>query len=434
MYCKNCGRENAEGSHFCMNCRTVLNTQKPSPKSQAGHTPQRKTEESKPADVQKKPNHSWIGYVLAFFAIIFLCVKVVGNDTSEPRSAEQIVADYLADRDGSQISDDGTRGQATISQGNDNEWNLGTTQKDYEKESSGAISELQIISDIYENNYDLYEANLQITKYDITSQVRDDDMEIITLWVSYEAENAEEVYYGDIELYYQLEGKIWVFHDWQPGYNNRYIAKFPCDPSVPLTYLENEYAQTDASISMLSQDSWSDNECCFTYQVTGKASAVCYWTDGWSVDCTYDLFEGWQVTDANGSLVKEVWDICGTYACSNENISAKINLSAFEIDVANQTFTATISYSLTSYMGHEDYWSGPAMQQGVTYSNGPATFNCSLGYDNEYVVVRIGDYVDLYICGRDVDWDFEGAGTTGLWIKVLGNYSNTYGEYWLHKE
>ena len=290
-----------------------------------------------------------------------------------------------------------------------------------------------MIEDIYAKNRDLRETNLEITDYEITSQEHDDELGTYAVWITYAAENSEAAYYGETVLYYHLSEDVWCLADWERGINY-YTAKFDCNPSVPQTYLQSQYPQNGVSISMVEQVSSADNECHFVYQVTGQENPVCSWTDGWEIDCTYDLWDGWQVVDANGEKIGEVWDICGTYICENENISARIDLSSFEMDVANNMFAATLSYSLTSYMDNGDLWGGPAMQQNTTYySNEPELVECSLGYDNEYVVIKIGNYVDLYICGRYVSWDPIGEGL-GLWIKVLGNYSNTYGEYWLYKQ
>lgn len=373
MYCKNCGKEIEAGSRFCGHCGanlTTQNVQRPGSNHAAKAHPS-----NRPKQKSRNPLMVIILAAIAFFLI----------------------------------------------------WAVSGEKK------ADSVSEQQMIEDIYAKNRDLRETNLEITDYEITSQEHDDELGTYAAWITYAAENSEAVYYGEIVLYYHLSEDVWCLTDWDRG-TNYYISKYDCDPAVPLAYLQNKYPQNDITISMLEQVNWTDNECHFVYQVVGVENPVCTWTDSWEIDCTYDLWDGWQVNNADGEKISEVWDICGTYVCENENISAKIDLSAFEIDITNNSFTATISYSLTSYMDNDDIWGGPAMQQGKTYySNEPGTVECSIGYDNEYVVIRIGEYVDLYICGRYVSWDPLGEGL-GLWIKVLGNYSGTYGEYWLYKQ
>lgn len=373
MYCQNCGKEIEAGSRFCGHCGANLTTQNIQRSSQ-NHTAGQKSSNSS----KRKMKMPFVVILLVAIAIFFIWTFIGEKKTD-------------------------------------------------------SVPEQQMIEDIYAKNRDLRETNLEITEYEVTSQEQDEELGTYTAWIIYAAENSEAVYHGETMLYYQLSEDVWYLADWERGINY-YTAKFDCDPSVPQTYLQGQYPQNGVSIFMVEQVSSADNECHFVYQVTGQENPVCSWTDGWEIDCTYDLWDGWQVVDANGEKIGEVWDICGTYICENENISARIDLSSFEMDVANNMFAATLSYSLTSYMDNGDLWGGPAMQQNTTYySNEPELVECSLGYDNEYVVIKIGNYVDLYICGRYVSWDPIGEGL-GLWIKVLGNYSNTYGEYWLYKQ
>lgn len=72
------------------------------------------------------------------------------------------------------------------------------------------------------------------------------------------------------------------------------------------------------------------------------------------------------------------------------------------------------------------------MQQGRTYSSGTRTVSGSRGYENEYVTVNVDNLVEMYLCGRSVNWDPIGPGY-GVWVQVSGNYAQTYGEHWLYR-
>lgn len=378
MYCKNCGKENTADSRFCIYCGAHI----------AGKTSQQYVQDEKPVSNATAQNGA-VAPKAKSNGVLWKVILIV---------AAILVA-----------------------------WTV------FHKEKTESVSEQQIVDDIFQNNRALRETDMKITESEIISQEINDDLGMQMISVTYEAENAEATYLGEAVLYYTLENNSWLLSNFEHG-ETSYIARFDCDPSVPLAYLQNEYAQKDTTISLEEQVSWADNGCSFVYQVLGRENSVCSWTDSWTIDCVYDLWEGWKITAANGEKTHEVWNVCGTYVCNNENISATIELSEFQIDVPNNSFTATISYSLTSYADHDDLWGGPTMQKGTTYfSNEPATVRCSIGYDNEYVTVRIGDYVDLYICGREVSWTSIGKGV-GLWVQVLGNYSKTYGEYWLQKQ
>lgn len=125
------------------------------------------------------------------------------------------------------------------------------------------------------------------------------------------------------------------------------------------------------------------------------------------------------------------WDVCGTYRLSNNKIDAVVEIRDFEW-LTEESFTVTYSYSFTSHISNDDLYNGPKMQQGVRYTGGPTTFFDDVALETKYVKINVDGLVDMYICGESINWDPIGPGT-GVWIKVKGNYAQTYGEYWLYR-
>jgi len=125
------------------------------------------------------------------------------------------------------------------------------------------------------------------------------------------------------------------------------------------------------------------------------------------------------------------WDVCGTYRLSNKNIDAVIEIRDFEW-LTDESFTVTYSYAFTSYVSNDDLYNGPKMEKGVRYTGGPITFTDDVALEKGYVKLNVDGLVDMYICGKSINWESIGPGT-GVWIKVKGNYAKTYGEYWLYK-
>lgn len=297
---------------------------------------------------------------------------------------------------------------------------------------SSLPSESQILQDLQTSNIDFRKAGLELTYSLVTPGERDEEFGSAAYTVSYTAENAEADYVGEMELVYWLENDQWVLGDAVRTMDD-YAVKQECSPELPEDYLRQYYSQYQTELTMLSQESLPDNENTFVFEVRGQENLVCSWTDRWTIQCSYDLYNGWEITEQEGQKTEEVWDLCGEYTLENDSISAYVNLSEFTMDVEQNRFTAVVSYSLTSHLGHRDLYSGPVMEQGVTYSsNSPERISGSIGYDHEYVKVDIGDFVTLTICGRYVSWDPIGEGL-GIWIKINGRYTNDYGIFWLDR-
>ena len=294
------------------------------------------------------------------------------------------------------------------------------------------LPEEQVLTNVRDSNSDFHGTGLEFSDYEITCQYEDEEMGEQEISISYVAENADVSYFGDMTLRYWYNDREWIMEDATRDMDY-YVAKQDCSPELPEETLRQNYDGYDVEITMLSQESPADNENAFLYEVKGQENSVCSWTDQWKIMCSYDLKKGWQVSSDEGEKTAETWDLCGHYVCNNENLSMTVDLNQFEIDLVNDQFTAVLDYSMTSHISNDDIYGGPVMKKDMTYSSEtPLTVTGSLGYDNRYQVIQIGDLAELYICGRTVSWDPIGEGL-GLWVQIKGNYTETYGEYWLER-
>ena len=296
-----------------------------------------------------------------------------------------------------------------------------------------SLSEEQVLTDICDSNRDFHGTGLAISDYEITLLQDDPELGEQVVSVCYTAEHAEASYYGDMTLRYWYNDRGWILED-ATREMDYYVVKQDCSPELPQQTLREKYNSYDAEITLLQQERTADNETRFLCEVMGQENPVCSWTDHWEILCGYDLHNGWQILSAEGERTAETWDLCGHYVCDNENLSMAVDLSLFELDLENRQFTAVLDYSMTSHISNDDIWGGPAMQKDVTYdSEAPVTVTGSLGQDNRYQVIEIGDLATLCFCGRMVSWDTIGEGL-GLWVQLKSNYLEMYGEYWLERQ
>ena len=306
-------------------------------------------------------------------------------------------------------------------------------QPSQQKPSQGKIpndlSKDRLIADIYECNSVLREAGLEIRSIDITNREADDGME--TIWITYVAEDDDSVYYGEILFVYSYDEDFWRLDVVEHG-SNYYEAKYACDENIPLSYVGDVYAGANAEVTVMERNRTDVNTEIFDIFATWRENEVIMNTDDHVVTCSFDLIDGWRVTDIKQSRYKETWDVCGRYTLNNDRLSAVVDIHEFDIDAQRNTYTLTYSYSFTSYLPNDDLFNGPTMLQGQTYSSGPITVTNDRGYEDEYVALNVDKLVNMYICGRNINWDPIGGGT-GVWVQVRSNYAETYGEYWLHK-
>jgi len=297
-----------------------------------------------------------------------------------------------------------------------------------EKVSKG-LSKDQLIEDIYLCNSVLNEAGLRINSIDITNRDSDEGME--TLWITYVAEDDDSVYYGEICFVYSYDEGFWRLDVVEHG-SNYYEAKNACDESLPLRYVGDIYEGANAEVTVMERNRTDVNEEIFDIFATWRENEVVMNTDEHVVTVRFDLIDGWRVVDVDQSRYKETWDVCGRYTLNNDKLSAVVDIHEFDIDSQRNTYTLTYSYSFVSHQPNDDLFGGPTMMQGQKYSSGPITVTESRGAENEYVSLNVDKLVRMYICGRNINWDPIGGGY-GVWVKVLSNYAETYGEFWLHK-
>lgn len=297
-----------------------------------------------------------------------------------------------------------------------------------------AVDEAQILSDLRANAHILNTADLEIVSSEVVRYPGEEgDFEAVQ--VTYTAENPSAVYHGGMMLYYGLYDEEWSLNTYDL-LESSYEPKESCPLSIPLDHVSGLIADVSGSVEIVpmggrSVDALTED---FYFTVQWQKSDIAVQHEDWEVNCAFDLVDGWYVQDWNNEISGITWDICGTYTVDNDAITAQIEITDFQIDAETRDAVMTVSFSLTSHLSNDDIWGGPAMTGGTTYyTTAPGTVTLTGGYDREYYVFRIEDYADVYICGEEISWDPIGPGT-GVWLQILGNYANTYGEYWLTKQ
>lgn len=297
----------------------------------------------------------------------------------------------------------------------------------FEKVLGSNVPEDQLISDISANNSDIERAGLTINDIDILSSEQNKDLGIYTCTVKYTAENTDVSYTGNMTLTYMKHDGSWMFSNYENG-DTFYEPKSSCDESVAKAYIQNEYEEqgvTNAQLDFtLSTDvdqyiipnavDSTGNWHAFYYIVSGKENSVCSWSDSWSVSCCFDLCDGWQAVDSTKERLSEAWDLCGTWSLTNDIVNVVVDVTAFDIDIENNSVTVTYSWQLTVYNG-STYAEG-----GVKYSSDtPVTVTEEFDSDQQYINVN-GNLANVYFCGRPVSWDIKGDNeeNVGIWVKV----------------
>lgn len=310
------------------------------------------------------------------------------------------------------------------------------------------VSEQQIRQDILANNEELRFYDFDITGIDLVTSQNDKDLQRYTCTAKYTAENDSAVYFGTMALTYSGYDKEWRLSA-ATSEETQFSAKDTCPEDIPTAIIQGAYrnnAQTSENdfmmarypgnykeavldFTLISQDSVSDNDAVFTYEVSGRESSVCSWRETWRIECSYTLSEGWTVDSSERNRTAETWDLCGRYTCVNGDINTTLDITSITLDLANRKATVTSSWQFTSYMTNS------AAKQNVTYdSDGLNTDVVDFALGDRYIRID-GNIADIYICGRYGQWDVSGDKTesVGVWLKVHGITSLNSPAYWLYK-
>lgn len=312
------------------------------------------------------------------------------------------------------------------------------------------VSEQQIRQDILANNEDLRFYDFDITGIDLVTSQNDKDLQQYTCTAEYTAENSSAVYFGTMALTYNEYDKAWQLST-AMNEGTWFKAKDACPEDIPIAVIQDVYRsraqswQSDFTASrypenykevaldfaLLSQNSVSDNDAVFTYEVSGRESSVCSWTETWRIECSYTLDEEWHVEDSEKSRTAETWDVCGRYTCVNSDINATVDIISITLEPASRRATITTAWEFTSYMDTANSIASP----NVTYGSGGRVTDV-VGFDSgdQYIALG-GSYITIYICGRYGQWDANGDKTegVGVWLKVHGITSLNSPAYWLYK-
>lgn len=312
------------------------------------------------------------------------------------------------------------------------------------------VSEQQIRQDILANNEELRFYDFDITGIDLVTSQNDKDLQRYTCTAKYTAENDSAVYFGTMDLTYNEYDKAWQLST-AINEGTQFSAKDPCPEDIPIAIIQGAYrnnAQTSESdftasrypgnykevaldFTLLSQDSVSDNDAVFTYEVSGRESSVCSWRETWRIECSYTLDEEWHVEDSEKSRTAETWDVCGRYTCVNSDINATVDIISITLEPASRRATITTAWEFTSYMDTANSIASP----NVTYGSGGRVTDV-VGFDSgdQYIALG-GSYITIYICGRYGQWDVNGDKPegVGVWLKVNGTTPLKNAKYWLYK-
>lgn len=223
--------------------------------------------------------------------------------------------------------------------------------------NGSTLDDDRIKEDIYANNSEMRNAGLSVRSFEITNKESDQSAQMETIWITYTAENDACVYYGEILFVYQYYNEMWNLETVEHG-SNYYEAKYGCDQNIPYSYVEDVYAGANASVTIMEAYKPDVNREEFEIFATWQENEVIMNTDSHYVICEFDLYEGWRVVDSTQSRYKETWDIYGRYTCSNDKLSAVVDITDFVIDSQNNTYTLTYSYSFTSYVSNDDLYGG----------------------------------------------------------------------------
>lgn len=331
----------------------------------------------------------------------------------------------------------------------------------FDKILGNSIPEEQLASDIAANNSDIVRCGLTVTDMTVLSSELDRELGIYFCEAEYIAENDEIKYSGIMSLRYMKADDTWRVTDYE-NCEISYEPKKAPDKSIAIEYMNAEYARLtlqkngDYDYEVTAGDYGDDYDgftksYCFVFTVNGQENSAVSWTDSWTVNCVFDLRNGWKVDSAERTRRSESWDVCGTYTYSNDKVSLNVNISSFELDLPNKSATVTYSWDLIAYETNDYRWQ--IRPRNTKVGEGPLTVTCQLDADtwlraggyamdvNAYAVIKntlAGEQGSIYISGRNsFSYGPNGQGNGeafGVWVKLCTYTGFNYEEYWLEKK